>query len=467
MAKLVRTMKMYKSVELATVNSFERLPDDVLAQILSYLPKVSLVRLSIVNSRWHRVSFDASLWRDVCIPFDFRHNVQDSTLMKLTACSRNVYKLYLVECRNLTDELLRFISVHCPNLKKLQLCGCVDITDKGMTDVARRCTRLRKLGIAKTKVTDRSLNILIQNNPDLTTLETSTQACTVDTLASLRNCKTLRKLKVYETPEEVLVKDTRILLDDSMFEALGKSCPNLTDLVLIYDNVEASDSSVRELARGCPLLENIEIDSCPEVGDQGIKALVKNGCLEHLHLGESRVSDETLRAVATYLPKIRSLKLEYADVTDNGVFHLMGNCKFLEELSLGVKIPENLTDITASIISCLSGPFLCSLEFNSCAITDRGLAILVTDNSVLLTSLSIKACTQITFDGLMKCLKRCQGLRLLDVFFSGLVQNVIQLMDIAEILPNLCSLGAVDVEGVSEKDLETFQSLYPLCDVRL
>ncbi len=466
MAKRVRGTKIGENISHSTKNSFESLPDDVLTKILSYLPKLFVVRLSIVNLRWYRVCFDASLWRDVCIPFDFRNNVMDSTLMKLTACSRNVNKLYLVECQNLTDGLLEFISIHCPNLKKLQLCGCINITDKGMMSIARRFKKLEKLGIAKTKVTDRSLNILIQNNPSLTSLEASTQACTVDTFGALRNCESLRKVKVYETPEEVLVKDTGILLDDDMLEALGKSCSRLTHLVLVYDNVEASDSSVRALARGCPLLENLEIDSCPAVGDEGVKALVENGLLEHLHLGESEVSDETLRAVAKHLPKIRSLKLEYADVTDNGVFHLMGHCKFLEELSLGVKIPENLTDITASIISCLSGPFLCSLEFNSCAITDRGLAILV-NNSVLLTSLSVKACTRITFEGLMKCLKRCQGLRLLDVSFSGLVQNAIQLMDIAEILPNLCSLGIVDVEGVTDKDLETFQSLYPLCDVRL
>ena len=465
MAKRVRTVKICENIHSAVKDSFESLPDDVLVQIFSYLPKVSLVRLSIVNSRWHRVCFDASLWREVCIPFDLRYNVTDSTLMRLTMCSKNMYKLYLVECRNLTDDLLEFISIHCPNLKKLQLCGCVQITDRGMLAIARQCTKLKKLGIAKTKVTDRSLNILIQNNTGLKSLEASTQACTVETLSELRNCKCLRKLNVYETPEEVLVKKSGIVLDDSMLEALGKSCPCLTHLVLIYDNVEASDSSLRGLARGCPLLENLEIDSCPAVGDQGIVALIENGTLEHLHLGESRVSDETLRAVAAHLPRIRSLKLEYADVTDNGVFLLMGRCKFLEELSLGVKITENLTDITASIISCLSGPFLCSLEFNSCAITDRGLSILVS-NSVLLTSLSIKACTQITFEGLMKCLKRCQGLRLLDVSFSGLVQNAIQLMDIAEILPNLCSLGIVDVEGVNEKDLEIFQLLYPLCDVR-
>ena len=447
-------------------NSFQSLPDDVLVKILSYLPQIIIVRLSLVNSRWHRVCFDASLWRDVRIPFDFRHDVVDSTLMKLAVCSKNVNKLYLVECKNLTDALLEYISVHCPNVKKIQLCGCINITDKGMMSIARGCTKLKKLGIAKTRVTDQSLNILIQNNPNLTSLEASTQACTAKTFGMLRNCKSLKKLKVYETPEEVLVKDSGIVLDDCMLEAVGKSCQNLTHLAFIYDNVEASDSSVRELARGCPLLENLEIDSCPAVGDEGIKALVENGSLEHLHLGESQVSDATLLAVAMHLPKIRSLKLEYADVTDNGVFHLMGRCKFLEELSLGVKISENLTDITASIISCLSGPFLCSLEFNSCAITDRGLSILV-NNSVLLTSLSIKACTQISFEGLMKCLKRCQGLRLLDVSFSGLVQNAVQLMDIAEILPNLCSLGAVDVEGVTDRDLETFQSRYPLCDVRL
>lgn len=466
MAKRGRSLNAFETVFLVERRSFESLPDVLLAKILSYLPNVSLVRLSLVNSRWHRVCFDSSLWRDVCIPFAYRHNVIDTTIMNLTVCSRNVNKLYLVECRHLTDDVLEFVSNQCPNLKKLQLCGCVNISDEGMLNIARHCRKLTKLGIAKTKVTDRSLNILIQNNPCLISLELSTQACTANTFTELGNCQSLRKLQVYETPEDVLVKHTGILLDDCMLEALGKSCPRLTHLVLIYDNVEVFDSSFRQLARGCPMLENLEIDSCPAVGDLGITALVENGLLEHLHLGESLVSDETLRAVAIHLPKIRSLKLEYADVTDNGVFYLVGRCKFLEELSLGAKIPGNLTDITASIISCLSGPFLCSLEFNSCAITDRGLAILV-NNSMTLTSLSIKACTQVTYDGLMKCLKHCQELRLLDVSFSGLVQNALQLMDIAEILPNLCSLGVVDVDGVTDTDLKRFQSRYPLCDVRL
>ena len=254
MAKRAREMNTYENrLEKQHIEtSFAGLPDNVLARILSYLPKVFLVRCSIVSARWRRVCYDASLWREICIPFDFRHNVVDSTLAKLASCSRNVNKLYLVECRNLTDELLDFISSQCPNLKKLQLCGCVRISDKGMMKIARRCTRLEKLGIAKTKVTDRSLDTLIENNPCLTSLEASTQACTVETFRKLRNCKSLRKLKVYETPEVVLVKDTGILLDDDMLEAVGKSCENLTHLVLIYDNVEATDSSVREVARGCP-----------------------------------------------------------------------------------------------------------------------------------------------------------------------------------------------------------------------
>ena len=448
-------------------NTFVTLPDAVVVHVFSYLPKAFLVRCSLVSKRWHRVCFDASLWRNVCIPFNFRHNVEDSTLTRLLACSRNVNKLCLVECQSLTDELLGYVSTHCPNLKKLQLCGCTRISDKGMSRIARRCKQLTKVGIAKTKVTDRSLNTLIENNSHLTSLEVSTQACTSETFKRLAVCKSLRKLKVYETPEEVLVKRSRIFLNDEMLTAVGRSCSSLTHLVLAYDYVETTDKSMRELAMGCSALENFEVDCCPEVGDIGIIALVEN-CpgLEHLHLGESRATDATVRAIATYLPKIRSLKLGHSDVTDNGVFCLMGRCKFLEELSLGVKIPENLTDITASVISCLSGPLLCSLEFNSCAITDRGLAILV-NNSVRLTSLTIEACSRITFDGLMNCLGKCTELRLLDVSFSGVVQNAKQLIEIADGLPNLRTLGVVDAERITERDLELFQSRYPLCDVRL
>lgn len=446
--------------------SLECLPDDVFARILSYLPKILLVRLSIVNSRWYRICYDASLWRNICVPFDYRHNFSDRILMKLTAYSRNVNKLCFVECVNLSDDSLCFISEHCPNMKKLQLCGCVQITDIGMMHIARRSTKLRKLGIAKTMITNKSLNVLLQNNLFLTSLEASTQACTVDTFKALKRCKNFQKLKVYEISEEVLVKDDHIYLDDEMLEAIGKSCPNLTHLALIYDNVEITDSSVGVLGKGSPLLRTVEIDSCPFVGDDGVRALLENCSLEQLHLGESKITDATLCRIAKYLPMIRSLKLEHSDITDFGMIQLMEHCKYLEELSVGVKEPGNITDITACIMCCYSGPYLCSLEFNSCAISDRGLSILA-NNSILLTSLCLKSCTKITFDGLMSCLKHCQGLQLLDVSFSGLVKSTEHLMDIASILPNLCSLAAVDVNCMSDQDLELFHSLYPLVEVRL
>ena len=133
---------------------FDRLPDSVVLNILSYLNNNDLVKCSRVSRRFYFLAWDPDLWTDISLSGENTDvDLALKTVMRLL--SRNSVKhspqaLTLNGCQRLTDRGLAIIARTCPQLTKLEVQNCVNITNGGLMDLVSRCQLLDHLDVSGT-----------------------------------------------------------------------------------------------------------------------------------------------------------------------------------------------------------------------------------------------------------------------------------------------------------------------------
>ena len=133
---------------------YDRLTDNVITQIFSYLSTKQLCRCSCVNRRWNRLAWQPLLWTKVRL--SGRRTDVDSILnMILKRLSRetpyvclSVVRLILNDCQMLTDRGLELVAQHCPELRHVELIGCYQISNAAIFEIVSRCSNLDYLDIS-------------------------------------------------------------------------------------------------------------------------------------------------------------------------------------------------------------------------------------------------------------------------------------------------------------------------------
>ncbi|CAN1131337.1 Putative F-box/LRR-repeat protein 8, partial [Linum perenne] len=137
------------------------LPDECLASIFQSLSFADCKRCSHVSRRWlkiegqsrHRLSLNA---QGDLLPF------------APTLCSRfnSVTKL-VVRCElrstSIDDEALAMISLRCRNLTRLKLRSCREVTGTGMEAFAKNCRSLKKLSCRFCNFGAKGMNAVLNN----------------------------------------------------------------------------------------------------------------------------------------------------------------------------------------------------------------------------------------------------------------------------------------------------------------
>lgn len=94
-----------------------QLPESILLRIFRFLSLKDLGHASMVSTKWRRIAYDHSLWRDA----DLR-GLDLTTEKSLTLINRiysNVFRINLSGC-TLTVSLITAIAERCVNLKSLR-----------------------------------------------------------------------------------------------------------------------------------------------------------------------------------------------------------------------------------------------------------------------------------------------------------------------------------------------------------
>ncbi|CAG9855149.1 unnamed protein product [Phyllotreta striolata] len=344
-------------------NSFDRLPDELVVKIFSFLSSVDLSLCAQVCRRFDILAWTPTLWRIITIEDD--HVSGDKAIRcvlrqlcgqgKTGACP-NVERIHITSGAKLSEKSLLLLARRCPELTHLQLHACTNLTNSIIHEIVTRCTNLQHLDITGcTKIScinitndiqstrklqlqyldlsdcvalqDNGLLIIVRNSPLLSYLYL--RRCVEITDAGLKYvpsfCSGLRELSV---------SDCSNITDFGLYE-LAKLGATLRYLSVAKCD-QVSDAGLKVIAKKCYKLRYLNARGCEAVSDDAINILARSCTrLRALDIGKCDVSDAGLRSLAESCPNLKKLSLRNCDlVTDRGVQCIAYYCRGLQQLNI-------------------------------------------------------------------------------------------------------------------------------------
>ncbi|TRY69163.1 hypothetical protein TCAL_13793 [Tigriopus californicus] len=378
-------------------NHFDRLSDDLVVKILSYLTSNELVMCSRISRRFYFVAWEPQLWSSIWLVGEsLDADLALKTIIRLL--SRNtssqqlpVDTLVLGGCQHLTDRGLAIVARRCPQLRHLEVQNCSNLTNGGLMDLVTKCTLLEHLDVSgchmvstiavhqppqlpNTLVPSRSMQIPHQYHHPLHQQHLLRRSLNLQYL-DLTDCTSMEDsgLKmIVETCPQLLYLFLRRCqnITDVGVKYISSYCPSLRELS-ISDCSHITDFGLYELAKLGPNLRYLSVAKCDQISDSGVKQIAKL-CykLRYLNVrGCEAVSDEAVETLARSCSRLRSLDLGKCDVTDVGLKVLSENCPNLKKLS--VKSCEMVSDQGIQLIAYYCRG-LQQLNVQDCPISSKG-----------------------------------------------------------------------------------------------
>ncbi|XP_072402785.1 uncharacterized protein [Diabrotica undecimpunctata] len=355
---------LYKGKKYQTKNnSFDKLPDELVVKIFSYLTSVDISFCAQVCRRFDILAWTPSLWRVIVIEDD---NISGDKAIKgvlrqlcgqgKTGACPSVERIHITNGAKISDKSLLLLARRCPELTHLQLQGCSNLTNSVVFEIATKCNNLQHLDITGCSkiscinvnnglepprklqlqyldlsdciaVQDSGLLIIVRNAPQLAYLYL--RRCVQITDAGLKYipsfCSGLRELSV---------SDCSNITDFGLYE-LAKLGATLRYLSVAKCD-QVSDAGLKVIAKKCYKLRYLNARGCEAVSDDAINVLARSCMrLRALDIGKCDVSDAGLRALAESCPNLKKLSLRNCDlVTDRGVQCVAYYCRGLQQLNI-------------------------------------------------------------------------------------------------------------------------------------
>ncbi|GBL87412.1 F-box/LRR-repeat protein 7 [Araneus ventricosus] len=360
---LITTFKGKKSHKSSL---FDRLPDELILRIFSFLSSNQLCVCARVCRRWYFLAWEPQLWTTVCLSSE-KINVDRGlkTLFRLlcrdspTVCLA-VERISLSGCGKLTDKGLLTIARKCPELKTLEIKGCSLVTNAGIAEVMARCVSVARLDLTgcqqvttiqpRSISSDRSDSVL--DHPSSSALHLPPQIVHHHQLflqyLDLTDCYCLEDLGLItilrNSPQlSHLYLRRCVQITDGGVKAIASYCTMLKELS-ISDCILVTDFGIYELAKLGSNLRYLSVAKCDQISDAGIKQIARH-CyrLRYLNVrGCEAVSDHSMELLARSCSRLRALDIGKCDVTDSGLRVLSEHCPNLKKLS--VKSCDLITD---------------------------------------------------------------------------------------------------------------------------
>ena len=389
------------------------LPDECLACIFQSLSSGDRKRCSLVCSRWlriegqsrHRLSLNAQADLIPLIPSLFSRfdavtklalkcdrrstSITDDALVLISDKCRNLTRLKLRACRELTDTGMETFAKNCKGLKKLS-CGSCTFGAKGMNAVLENCSNLEELSVKRLRgITDVASAEPIGPGVAASSLKT---IC----LKELYNgqcfgpliigAKNLRTLKLYRCSGDW----------DKLLEAVTDHVTSLVEIHL--ERLQVSDQGLVAISN-CLDLEILHLVKTPECTNIGLLSLSERcKLLRKLHIDgwkANRIGDDGLVAVAKNCPNLQELVLIGVNPTKCSLESLATNCKNLERLALCGSDTVGDPEISCIAAKCVALKKLC---IKSCPVSDQGLEA-IAGGCPSLVKVKLKKCRGVTSDG--------------------------------------------------------------------
>ncbi|KAM7265809.1 hypothetical protein ACFE04_003492 [Oxalis oulophora] len=362
------------------------LPDACLANIFQFLNAGERKRCSLVCKRWlivdgqnrHRLSLKAQAEIVPSLPVIFTRF--DAVVKLALRCDRKSVSV--------NDDALVLVSLRCRNLTRLKLRGCREITGEGIEAVAKNCKRITKLSFGSCLFGATAMNAVVENCTELQELSIKRLRGNHDGANPIMPgaaAKTLRSICLKELMNgqsfEPLItgcsnlktlKIIRCLGEwDSSLEMIGHCNSSLTEIHL--ERLQVSDIGLAAVSR-CPNLETLHLIKTLDCSDYGLGRVAEN-CrkLRKIHIDgwrTDRIGDEGLIAVSKHCTELLELVLIGVNATYRSLSCISAKCLKLERFALcgGETIGDGEIECIAT--KCQALKKLC---IKGCNITDRGI----------------------------------------------------------------------------------------------
>lgn len=136
-------------------NSFDRLSDDLVVKIFSFLPSVDLSICAQVCRRFDTLAWTPSLWKIITLDYELvcgdkaiRGVLRQLCGQGRTGACPSVERVYVANGAKLSDRSVILLARRCTELTHLQLQGCCDITNNSLFEIATRCHNLQHLDVS-------------------------------------------------------------------------------------------------------------------------------------------------------------------------------------------------------------------------------------------------------------------------------------------------------------------------------
>ncbi|KAI4314998.1 hypothetical protein L6164_027852 [Bauhinia variegata] len=384
------------------------LPDDCLAGIFQFLSTVDRKHCSLVCQRWlrvdgqsrHRLSLNAQAEMLDIVPSLFYRF--DSVTKLALRCDRR--------STSINDDALILISLRCKNLTRLKLRGCREITEVGMAGLAKNCKALKKLSCGSCMFGAKGMNAVLDNCTSLEELSVKrlrgvhdgTEVVGPGAASSSLKSICLKELVNGQSFAPLIIsskklrtlKLIRCLGDwDSTLESIGSLNTALIEIHL--EKIQVSDVGLRGVSN-CLSLETLHIVKTPECSNSGL-SYVAERCklLRKLHIDgwrTNRIGDEGLIATAKHCSNLQELILIGIYPTSLSLTALASNCKSLERLALCGIGTIGDAEVECIATKCVALKKLC---IKGCPISNAGIEALAS-GCPNLVKMKVKKCRKVT-----------------------------------------------------------------------
>lgn len=387
------------------------LPDECLASIFMSLGSGDRKRCSLVCRRWlgvdgqsrHRLSLNAQSDLLSMIPALFSRfdsvtklalkcdrrsaSIGDDALILISLRCRNLTRLKLRCCRELTDAGMALFAKNCKGLKKLS-CGSCTFGAKGMNAVLDNCSLLEELSVKRLRgITDGAVTEPI--GPGVASLKTIclkelyNGQCFGSLIIGSKNLRTLKLIRCSGDWDKLL----EVVAD------------RVTGMVEIHlERLQVSDVGLAAISN-CLNLEILHLVKTPECTNIGLKSVAENcKLLRKLHIDgwkTNRIGDDGLIAIAKHCPNLQELVLIGVNPTRLSVELLAANCQNLERLALCGSETVGDAEISCIAAKCTALKKLC---IKGCPVSDHGMEALA-GGCPNLVKVKVKKCRGVTCEG--------------------------------------------------------------------
>lgn len=389
------------------------LPDECLACIFHFLGSGDRKQCSLVCHRWlqiegqsrHRLSLNAKYDLLSMIPSLFSRfdsvtklalkcdrksvSIGDDAITLISQRCRNLTRLKLRACRELTDAGMEAFAKNCKGLKKLS-CGSCTFGAKGMNAVFDHCSALEDLSVKRLRgLTDGAAAEPIGPGLAASSLKT---ICLKELYNGqcfgplITGSKNLRTLKLFRCSGDW----------DKLLQVIADRVTSMVEIHL--ERIQVSDIGLAAISK-CQGLEILHLVKTPECTNSGLVSVAERcKLLRKLHIDgwkANRIGDEGLMAVAKYCPNLQELVLIGVNPTKLSLDMLASNCQNLERLALCGSETVGDAEITCIAAKCVALKKLC---IKSCPVSDSGMEALA-GGCPNLVKVKVKKCKAVTCGG--------------------------------------------------------------------